>query len=82
MSIKICNSNYVVRSNFVCKIDHLDIFFLDLGKRKLNWAPLRNAEKLITPLKNVVLKYLNGFKRDSFGQAIPRMGILTLKTLN
>lgn len=26
MSIKICNSNYVVRSNSVCKIDHLDIF--------------------------------------------------------
>jgi hypothetical protein len=27
MSFKICNSNYVVRSNSVCKIDHLDIFF-------------------------------------------------------
>jgi hypothetical protein len=81
MSIKICKCNYVVRSNSVCKIDHLDIFFLDLAKRKLNWAPLRIAEKLITPLKNVVLKYLNGFKRDSFGQAVPRMGILIFSTL-
>ena len=26
MGIKICSSNYVIRSNSVCKVDHLDIF--------------------------------------------------------